>query len=202
MFTVYGPGVTDPMRLEKLLTKPDVHPSSKVQQVLQTKLDDAEQHQTSASMVHHLYRQKEQERDRRKTLHAAQVMMSPVIFLYAEDTLAQANQVLEKHGFRHIPLLSQTTGQLLGMVSDRDVYRCQCALHDGHHSPETTLHAMIQQDVVAAHPDADVRDIARMFVEQRLGAMPIVAEDALVGMITRSDILRVVMAHLDLDVWE
>jgi CBS domain-containing protein len=53
-----------------------------------------------------------------------------------------------------------------------------------------------------AAPDAELRAIARVLLEERIGALPIVSEaEGLVGMITRSDILRVMVAHPDFDQW-
>ncbi len=205
MFTVYGPGVTDPMRLERLLNKPSVRQPSQVQRVLESKLEVASRtHQTASSLpsAYQVYREQERTSQSSKPLHAAQVMVSPVIFLYDEDSLEQAYEVLAHHHIRHLPLLSKATGRLVGILSDRDMCRCQCASRDARHTQSTQLKDMMEPHVLAAHPDADVRDIARVFVEKHLGAMPIVEEHELVGMLTRSDILRVVMLHLNLDVWK
>lgn len=53
--------------------------------------------------------------------------------------------------------------------------------------------------VLTASIDTDVRHIARLFVEQHIGAMPIVKEEKLKGMITRSDVLGTVMRHYALE---
>ena len=175
---------------------------TQVQRVLERKLEGAGAHQASLQSAHQKYREQERTSQPSQPLHAAQVMVSPVIFLYDEDTLEQAYEVLEHHHIRHLPLLSKATGHLVGILSDRDVYRCQSSSCDVQHTTSTQLKNMMEPHVLAAHPDADVRDIARVFVEKHLGAMPIVEEHELVGMLTRSDILRVVMLHLNLDVWK
>ncbi len=56
--------------------------------------------------------------------------------------------------------------------------------------------------VLVARPISEVRAIARVMFEEHIGAMPIVGEAGeLKGMLTRSDILRVLIAHLDFDQW-
>ena len=202
MFTVYGPGVTDPMRLERLLNKPRVRQPTQVQRVLESKLESAGAHQASLQSAHQAYREQERTPQSPKPLHAAQVMVSPVIYLHDEDSLVQAYGVLEQHHIRHLPLLSKATGRLVGILSDRDMCRCQCTSRDARHAQSTQLKDIMETHVLAAHPDVDVCDIARVFVEKHLGAMPIVEAHELVGILTRSDILRVVMQHLNLDVWK
>jgi acetoin utilization protein AcuB len=57
--------------------------------------------------------------------------------------------------------------------------------------------------VLTAHPDTSIRDIARVFFEERIGAVPIVDRgETLVGIVTRSNILRTILnsAPLELSV--
>jgi len=56
-------------------------------------------------------------------------------------------------------------------------------------------------EVLTASTDTDIRYIARLFVERRIGAMPIVRNNKLAGIITRSDILSAVMRHFNLEIW-
>ena len=56
--------------------------------------------------------------------------------------------------------------------------------------------------VLTAHPDTEIRTIARVMFEERIGAMPIVSEAGTpVGIITRSDILRTVMNKVPFELW-
>ena len=55
--------------------------------------------------------------------------------------------------------------------------------------------------VLTANVDADARYIARLFVEQRIGAMPVATDGVLQGIITRSDVLGAIMWHYVLELW-
>jgi CBS domain-containing protein len=67
---------------------------------------------------------------------------------------------------------------------------------------ESPIRNLVSHPVLVAAPDAELRAIARVLLEERIGALPIVSEaEGLVGMITRSDILRVMVAHPDFDQW-
>ncbi|MFV2031347.1 MAG: CBS domain-containing protein [Gammaproteobacteria bacterium] len=59
----------------------------------------------------------------------------------------------------------------------------------------------MKSPVLTASEDTDVRYIARLFVEQRIGALPIVADGELKGIVTRSDVLSAVMRHFVLQLW-
>ena len=56
--------------------------------------------------------------------------------------------------------------------------------------------------VLAAHPDIEIREVARTMFKERIGCMPLLNHDgAVVGIITKSDILRGVMNDAPLDLW-
>ena len=67
---------------------------------------------------------------------------------------------------------------------------------------EAPIRNLFSHPVLVASPEAELRAMARVLLEERIGALPIVSEvEGLVGMITRSDILRVLVAHPDFDQW-
>lgn len=55
--------------------------------------------------------------------------------------------------------------------------------------------------VLTASVDIGVRCIARLFVEQHIGAMPVVEAGQLKGMIIRSDVPGAVMGHYTVELW-
>ena len=48
--------------------------------------------------------------------------------------------------------------------------------------------------VLTVAPDADLLDAARMMRDERVGALPVLADGKVVGIITRSDMLRALIA--------
>jgi CBS domain-containing protein len=60
---------------------------------------------------------------------------------------------------------------------------------------------VMQHEVITAHLTTDVRAITKVLLESHIGAMPIVEDKQLLGMVTRSDVLRAVMHDLHLNVW-
>jgi acetoin utilization protein AcuB len=88
------------------------------------------------------------------------------------------------------------------MLSDRDLLRDALAQRTGEVKPATRVGQLMATRVLTARPEAGIRQVARILFEERIGAMPIVdAEGALVGILTRSDVLRAVLTSGPLELW-
>jgi len=136
---------------------------------------------------------------------ARQIMVSPVETLSLGATVDEALTRFHARQIRHLPVVS-SADSLLGIVSERDIlhhlsgitenYRSQ-AQQPGH----AQVDKLMKSPVLTASEDTDVRYIARLFVEQRIGALPIVTDGELKGIVTRSDVLSAVMRHFVLQLW-
>ncbi len=138
---------------------------------------------------------------------AEQIMSSPVVTLQPDAVVADALVLFQVKQIRHLPVVS-LDGRLQGMVSERDVLRHLSGLTKNYQqqaSPDRNnnerISTLMNTPVLTASADTDVRYIARLFVEQRVGALPIVSGRELKGIITRSDLLSAVMRHFVLELW-
>jgi acetoin utilization protein AcuB len=138
-------------------------------------------------------------------LFAEQIMTAPVIALPLQSRISNALEIFQARKFRHLPVVTDDN-RLASIVSDRDVMRYLGGFtRDYHqqipHKANESIEQIMQPRVLAASPNTDVRHIARLFVEQHVGAMPIVLDGELTGIVTRSDILSAVMRHFVLELW-
>ncbi|HGX92110.1 MAG TPA: CBS domain-containing protein [Candidatus Tenderia sp.] len=136
---------------------------------------------------------------------AAQVMSAPVVVVSSDATVSEALALFRTEQIRHLPVVSPD-GALAGMVSERDVLRHLGGVTDNYqrqmrHGSNEKVGVLMQSPVLTASADTDVRHIARLFVEQRVGALPIVADGELKGIIARSDVLKAVMRYFVLELW-
>ncbi len=208
MFAVYGPGVTDPVPLEKLFVRPAVPKPGAIAPKQAIKPGNAGGYSPSASqseVAKQQYQQVEAANERHPVLKASQIMTAPVVSVQTHSTVLEALNILDAGSFRHIPVLS-SDNQLVGMISNRDIVRCMCGtgsvcVHCSDDNREVLIDEFMTDSVLTASMDTDARHIARLFVEQRIGAIPVVKNSNLTGIITRSDILRAVMRHFDLSLW-
>jgi CBS domain-containing protein len=133
-----------------------------------------------------------------KAIHelcARDVMISPVQTLDESASLAEGWRFITEKRYRHVPVVAG--GRLVGIVSDRDLLReaVRQALEPEKRNPGVA--DLMHSPVMTARPDTPIRQVARVMFEERVGSIPIVdARGALLGMITRSDLLRVLVERL------
>jgi len=143
---------------------------------------------------------------REPAILAHQIMTSPVVFIDLKASMGEAWKLFHHHRFRHVPVLSNNE-RLVGILSDRDLWREAAGIYKKPSGESIGLSNLLVQDimtdqVLTAHPDTEIRSIARVMFEERIGAMPIVNEVGTpVGIITRSDILRTVMNQVPFELW-
>lgn len=216
-FTVYGPGIQDPIHLdnlfdkrkvEKILTIDRVHPINEKEHQSDA-LNHAHHHaqnKANAKMANNAYQAIDQLPQDTPALFANQVMVSPVFTLTTQAAIEEAIKLFQAKKIRHVPVLS-SQGTLEGIISERDILHYLGGVTESYEQHKTQgasshpVTQLMQSRVLTASADTDARYIARLFVDRRVGAMPIVTAGKLVGIITRSDILRAVMRHFELELW-
>ena len=139
-------------------------------------------------------------------LIASRIMSLDIIALNPQDTIATAIEVFKTKNIRHIPIVKENK-TVVGLISERDILHYLSGTTDNYNKQKSNLknsdviQQLMKTHVLTASEDTDVRYIARLFVEQHIGAMPIVDEGCLVGLITRSDVLGAVMRNFILELW-
>jgi CBS domain-containing protein len=111
-----------------------------------------------------------------------------VVRVRPDDSLEEAALTLLEHGFSALPVTGRAD-RLLGIISAVDLLR---AVRQGAGRPiRGTVGAAMTEDVMTASPRTDIGIVAhrmRTYGEHRV--VPIVRQDILVGVVTRTDLLR------------
>ena len=123
-------------------------------------------------------------------------IMSPAVLTLTEDQrLYHALQVMEEHRVRHVLVIDEDG--LRGIVSDRDIKRQINAAFDTGSESENDrlamlkpLHEIMTRNVITSGPDDDVQTVAEKMLHHRISAVPVVEDDAILGIVTTSDILE------------
>lgn len=118
------------------------------------------------------------------TLLARDVMTTPVKSVESEATVAETEALLTKYGVNVLPVLDRKD-RYLGVVSRETV---QKALF--HKLGAAAVGDFARSDQYAAMPNTPFRDIEAQMIERNQRFVPIVAEGKVVGVITRTDLLR------------
>jgi acetoin utilization protein AcuB len=122
------------------------------------------------------------------------------ITIGADEVLRVALEKMEAHQIQHLPVLNRVR-HLIGIVSDRD---CRLAMQSPFtHRPywhrdivdTVTLRHIMTPAPITIDANAHPHEAARLLLTHQIGCLPVMRDETLVGIITRSDLL---MAYLGL----
>ena len=85
-------------------------------------------------------------------------------------------------------LVIDSAGQLLGIVSERDIVRCLAA--NGARTLEMTAGQLMTRALQIAHPDTTVAEAMARMTVGRFRHLPVVDHDSLVGLISIGDVVK------------
>lgn len=129
-------------------------------------------------------------------LSVSEIMTAQPYTLGQDDSLAQARKLMAEHHIRHIPIVSGD-GTLVGVVTQRDVLAAadSSILPDqpAHEAEERyiALSSIMTSPVQTVEESASLRGTAMHMQQNKLGCLPVVRDDALVGIITDSDFVSI-----------
>ena len=134
--------------------------------------------------------------------HAGQIMQREVICLGINDDVGKAWRTLQSHSIQQAPVLDDAA-QLVGMVSEHDLLT---AINIDTGKIMEVLGRRVGDvmttPVITAQPVTDIRRIAAAMLTHRIDGVPVTGDlGRLVGYVSRSDILRAVVADPPLSMW-
>lgn len=110
-----------------------------------------------------------------------EVMRRGVTTVRPSDSLRLAGQIMAWAEVKHLPVVEH--GRLIGVLSERDLLRHRDA------PKGTDVAAAMTQPARTASVDEDVQEATRRIVEERIGCLPVVEGDKMLGIVTRGDLL-------------
>ena len=128
-------------------------------------------------------------------MHVRDLMTRALVTATPETTVTDARALMARERIRH--LLVTEGGRHVGIVTDRDI-RLNLA------SPATSLSVwelnfllarltvgqVMTKSLLVVEPDREAREAARIMLDHRIGALPVLDGDRLVGILTESDLVR------------
>lgn len=116
-------------------------------------------------------------------LAATDIMSSPVKTVSPDMTIAEAGQVMIRYGHSGLPVVQGE--RLMGVISRRDVEKGN--LHGLGHAP---VKGFMTTNVVSVSPNLPVSEVQEIMIENDIGRVPVVKDGILVGIVSRTDVLR------------
>jgi acetoin utilization protein AcuB len=112
------------------------------------------------------------------------------------DSIDHARELCERHRVNQLPVVED--GRLVGIVTDRDLRDAFPSVTEEAERPEDAheltatlvVEDVMTRELLTASEDAGIDHAATVLRYERIGALPIVRGDRLVGILTRSDLLE------------
>ncbi|MGH7769693.1 MAG: CBS domain-containing protein [Candidatus Binatia bacterium] len=127
-----------------------------------------------------------------------EIMMKGPVTLNSDDILDLANDIMQLGRIRHIPILDN--GKVVGVLSQRNLFQSALVAAMGmrpkqrkEHLKAIRVRDVMSAPVITASPKTGVKEAARIMVDKKIGCLPVMENDSLVGLVTESDILRYVV---------
>ncbi len=119
-----------------------------------------------------------------------------------DTSIKDALNLVRSKPFRHLPVLD-ADGKLVGIVTEKSlVYASPTStttmsvFEVDYILSRTTVGQVIQGEVITVQPDLPIEEAARVMIDHRIGCLPVVEDDRLVGIISDTDIFRVLVEGL------
>lgn len=122
-------------------------------------------------------------------LTVEQVMTAKPSCIAPETTALELVRLFHAHCFRHL-LVAGADGRLIGIISDRDVLRC-LGLGDADQRAllaRISAAEIMSRDLLTIEPGASLERAVGLMLEHGISCLPVLRGDALVGILTNTDI--------------
>ena len=126
------------------------------------------------------------------------IMTSALVTVSPQTRFADARAEMSRRHIRH--LLVTEGDQLAGIITDRDIRLSLLSAAASlsaweiweidHQLARLTVGEMMSGDVTTIDPNRSVHEAARIMIDRKIGALPVLSGRELVGIITDTDILQ------------
>jgi CBS domain-containing protein len=126
------------------------------------------------------------------------LMQKKVYSVNLDDRVVHARRVMITNNIARLPVLEDK--KLVGIISDVEIALAFASLKKSfslgkqkHHLDELLVKDIMRSPVVWSSPSMSIQDAAQLMLKQNIGALPLMENDKLVGMVTRTDLLKTIV---------
>jgi acetoin utilization protein AcuB len=127
-------------------------------------------------------------------------MSKEIVTVSADDSMQNSIYILQEQNIKILPVMDDEN--LVGIITDRDLKKASpsdATTLDMHELlflvSKIKVRDLMKKPVYTARPDDTVEEAAALLLEKKISGLPVLDEnDRLAGIITRSDIFRVLLS--------
>ncbi len=120
------------------------------------------------------------------------------VTITSDTSLPDAHRLMTERRIRRLPVVDR--GQLVGIVTLGDVRGAQASeatslsIFELHYLlARLPVSKVMHRPVLTVRPDATIAEAASLMLEHKIAGLPVVEHDKVVGILTESDIFRIVV---------
>ena len=121
-----------------------------------------------------------------------QIMSQKIVTISPDKRVGQALKLMQKYHIRHVPVIERD--RMVGWITSRDLREVLLASM----LEEIKVGDVMVQAPISVTPDTEVEEAARLIHEHKIGGMPVMEGDKLVGVITMLDLISAFITMLGL----
>jgi acetoin utilization protein AcuB len=133
--------------------------------------------------------------EQRQSLRVGDIMSVSPVTITPSTSVHAAQALMQQRKIRHLPVLKE--GRLVGMISDRDIRlvlpspaTSLSVWEIRHLLDKLTVGEVMTYFVMTTAPDCPVTEAVGRMLGHKVGALPVVEDRQVVGILTRTDVLR------------
>lgn len=127
-------------------------------------------------------------------------MSERLITITPQTTLPVVQRIMLEHKIRRLPVVKSE--KLVGIVTLGDIREARASdattlsIYELNYlMDKLTTKDFMTPNPITISPDATIAEAARLMVENKIGGLPVVDQERLVGIITETDLCRVLMSQ-------
>lgn len=116
-----------------------------------------------------------------------------------EESVSEAHRYMEEQHIRHLPVIDKF-GRMVGIVAEEDLLKAEpssattLSMWEIHSLlTKVKVKSVMVRDVITTTEDTPIEEAAHLMLEHKIGSLPVMRGDQLVGIITESDMFRTFM---------
>lgn len=130
------------------------------------------------------------------------VMTREVGTIGRNDDLLTLDQLMGNRHLRHFPVIEDD--KIVGIVTQRDLFKAamSSAMGFGEKAQHQFLHSVRVKEIMVypvttVTPETELQEAVRIILDEEIGCLPVVEGTQLVGMVTKTDLLRYLRSVTD-----
>lgn len=124
------------------------------------------------------------------------VMTKSPVTVTEDMTVTEAKAIMSKNGFSKLPVLDKSK-RLIGLITKNDIQKASPSdattldmFELGYLLSKLTVGKYMTKKVITVQDTEVVEEAARIMVDNKIGCVPVMKDDVLVGIVTENDLFR------------